>query len=124
LVAPIAGKIMLVYPSMHALGILTAEGLEVLLHIGIDTANLQGKWFTAHVKEGDQVVVGQLLIKFNLQKVKQFGKSLATPMIITNPDQVKSWSFAPYKSVKKGQNSVMSIVMKEDLRTKGGLTNG
>jgi PTS system D-glucosamine-specific IIC component len=115
---------MLVYPSMHALGITTAEGLEVLLHIGIDTANLQGKWFTAYVKEGDQVVAGQLLIKFNLQKVKQYGKSLATPMLITNPDRVKSWSFAPFKAVKKGQNSVMSVVMKEDSRNKGGQSNG
>jgi glucose-specific phosphotransferase system IIA component len=124
LVSPVAGRIMLVYPSMHALGITTAEGLEILLHIGIDTANLQGKWFTAHVKEGDQVTAGQLLIKFNLQKVKQFGKSLATPMIITNQDRVKSWSFAPFKAVKKGQNSVMSVVLKENPRTKGGQTNG
>jgi hypothetical protein len=45
-------------------------------------------------------------------------------MIITNPDRVKSWSFAPFKAVKKGQNSVMSVVMKEDSRTKGGQKNG
>jgi glucose-specific phosphotransferase system IIA component len=124
LVSPVAGKIMHVYPTMHALGIVTAEGLEVLLHIGIDTANLQGKWFTAHVKEGDEVVVGQLLIKFNLQKVKQYGKSLATPMLITNPQRVKSWSFAPFKSVKKGQNAVMSVVMKDESRAAGGQTHG
>jgi glucose-specific phosphotransferase system IIA component len=124
LVSPVAGRIMHVYPSMHALGITTAEGLDVLLHIGIDTANLQGKWFTAHVKEGDEVAVGQLLIKFNLQKVKQYGKSLATPMLITNPERVKSWSFAPFKAVKKGQNAVMSVVMKDESRTTGGQTHG
>jgi glucose PTS system EIICBA or EIICB component len=124
LVSPVAGRIIHIYPSMHALGITTAEGLEILLHIGIDTANLQGKWFTSYVKEGDEVVVGQLLIKFNLLKVKQYGKSLATPMLITNPERVKSWSFAPFKSVKKGQNAVMSVVMKDELRAKGGQTHG
>jgi PTS system D-glucosamine-specific IIC component len=124
LVSPVAGKIMHIYPSMHALGIITAEGLEILLHIGIDTANLQSKWFTAHVKEGDEVAVGQLLIKFNLLKVKQYGKSLATPMLITNPERVKSWSFAPFKSVKKGQNAVMSVVMKDESRATGGQSHG
>ncbi|TVY08702.1 glucose PTS transporter subunit IIA [Paenibacillus cremeus] len=119
LVAPVAGKIIHVYPSLHALGIETKEGLQVLLHIGIDTAMLQGKYFTAHVKEGDQVEAGQLLVRFNLQKVKQNSKSLATPMLITNTDAVRSWSFAPYKAVKKGQASVMSVVLKNAV-TGGG----
>jgi glucose-specific phosphotransferase system IIA component len=123
LVSPVFGRIAHVFPSMHAIGIVTPDGLEVLLHIGIDTANLQGKWFTAHVKEGDEVIAGQLLIKFNLQKVKQYGKSLVTPMLITNPDRVKSWSFAPFKSVKKGQNAVMSVVLKAE-RAAGGQTHG
>lgn len=124
LVSPVAGKIILVYSSMHALGIRTKEGLEVLLHIGVNTSNLPGRWFTAYVQEGDQVEVGQLLVKFNLQKVKQFGKSLATPMLITNPDRVKSWSFAPFKAVKKGQRSVMSVVLKEEIPSMGGQKNG
>jgi glucose-specific phosphotransferase system IIA component len=123
LVAPVAGKIIILYPSLHAIGIETDEGLEVLLHIGIDTAQLQGKWFTAFIKEGDRVEVGQLLVKFNLQKVKKNCKSLATPMLITNVDKVKSWSFAPYKAVKKGQASVMSVVMKEP-SIKGGNAHG
>lgn len=120
LVAPVAGKIMILYPTLHAVGIQTDEGLEVLLHIGIDTAQLQGKWFTAAVKEGDHVEVGQLLVRFNLHKVKSNCKSLATPMIITNVDKVKSWSFAPFKAVKKGQASVMSVVMKNEAATGGG----
>lgn len=92
---------MHIYPTMHALGILTDEGLEVLLHIGIDTSSLPGKCFNAVVKEGDRVEPGQLLVKFNYNKVKKFASSLATPMIITNPDLVKSWSFAPFKAVKR-----------------------
>jgi glucose-specific phosphotransferase system IIA component len=112
LVAPVAGEITLLYPSLHAVGIKTEEGLEVLLHIGIDTASLQGKWFKAHVEVGDYVVPGQLLIRFDLSKIKSNATSLATPMIITNGERVKSWSFAPYKAVKKGQASVMSVVLK------------
>ncbi len=113
LVAPVAGKIIHVHPSMHALGIETKEGLEVLLHIGIDTVHLPGKWFTALVQAGDEVEPGQPLIRFDHAKVKKHCSSMATPMIITNPDRVKSWSFAPFKNVKKGQASVMSVVLKE-----------
>lgn len=119
LVAPLGGKIIHVYPSHHAIGIETQQGLQVLLHIGIDTAHLQGKYFTCFVKEGDQVEPGRLLVRFNLNKVKKNCKSLATPMLITNVDKVKSWSFAPYKTVKKGQASVMSVVLK-DAVTEGG----
>ncbi|TMV46167.1 PTS glucose transporter subunit IIA [Paenibacillus mesophilus] len=113
LLAPVSGKVVHIYPTMHAIGLKTEEGLEVLLHIGIDTSQLAGKWFTAVVKEGDEVSVGQLLIRFDLQKLKKHAKSLATPMVITNPNVVKSWAFAPFKHVKKGQASVMSVIMKE-----------
>jgi PTS system D-glucosamine-specific IIC component len=113
LVSPVAGKVAHIYPTMHAIGIVTDQGLEVLLHIGIDTSHLKGKLFSACVKEGDIVEPGQLLIRFDLQKLKKFSKSTVTPMVITNSDRVKSWSFAPYKAVKKGQTSVMSVVLKE-----------
>lgn len=119
LVSPVNGRVIHIYPTLHALGIETEQGLQVLLHIGIDTAQLQGKYFTAYVKEGDTVETGQLLVRFNLQKVKKNCKSLATPMLITNKDLVKSWSFAPYKAVKKGQASVMSVVLKNAV-TGGG----
>jgi PTS system D-glucosamine-specific IIC component len=113
LVSPVSGKVAHIYPTMHAIGIVTDEGLEVLLHIGIDSSNLKGKLFSACVKEGDIVEPGQLLIRFDLQKLKKFSKSTVTPMVITNSERVKSWSFAPYKAVKKGQTSVMSVVLKE-----------
>jgi glucose-specific phosphotransferase system IIA component len=119
LVSPVAGKIVHVYPSHHALGIQTEQGLEVLLHIGIDTSNLPGKPFAAVVKEGDWVEPGQLLVRFNYAKVKKHAASLATPMVITNPDKVRSWSYAPFKAVKKGQASVMSVVLKPDEAARG-----
>ncbi|MFS0839467.1 glucose PTS transporter subunit IIA [Paenibacillus sp. 1P03SA] len=122
LLSPVAGKIMHVYPTMHALGIQTEEGLEVLLHIGIDTSTLTGNFFEAQVQPGDEVEAGQLLIRFNYNQLKKHAKSLATPMVITNSDRVKSWSFAPYKSVKKGQASVMSVVLKKPEQS-GGTSN-
>lgn len=119
LVSPVKGVVIHIYPTMHAIGIKTGEGLEVLLHIGIDTSKLAGKsYFNAVVKEGDEVTPGMLLIRFDLQRVKKESKSLATPMVITNSDLVHSWRFAPFKAVKKGQSSVMSVVLKE--RNGGG----
>ncbi|MFC7681641.1 glucose PTS transporter subunit IIA [Paenibacillus sp. GCM10028914] len=112
LVSPVYGTVMHIYPTMHAIGISTLEGLEVLIHIGIDTSQLKGP-FTAVVSEGDTVEPGQLLVKFDLAYLKTHAASLATPMVITNPDKVRSWNFAPFKSVKKGQSSVMSVVLNE-----------
>lgn len=123
LVSPIEGKIIHLFPSKHAIGIQSKQGLEVLLHIGIDTSQLPGKWFQAFVKAGDEVQAGQLLISFDLEKVKAHSKSLASPVLITNPERVKSWNFAPFnKWVKKGQASVMSVVLKEE-DANGGKSN-
>ncbi|WEK52891.1 MAG: glucose PTS transporter subunit IIA [Candidatus Cohnella colombiensis] len=113
LVAPIKGKIVHIHPSLHAIGLITDDGLEVLLHVGINTSSMGGKGFTAKVKIGDDVLPGQLLLKFHLPTLKKHAKSLATPMVITNSDIVKSWRFAPYKTVKKGQAAVMSVVVQE-----------
>ncbi|WP_407643498.1 glucose PTS transporter subunit IIA [Cohnella endophytica] len=113
LVAPVHGTIIHIHPSLHAIGLSTKDGLEVLLHVGIDTSHLGGKGFTILVKMGDEVTPGQPLLKFHIPTLKKHAKSLATPMVITNPDIVKSWRFAPYKAVKKGQAAVMSVVVKE-----------
>ncbi|MDF2722914.1 MAG: glucose transporter subunit [Paenibacillus sp.] len=126
LVSPVAGKVLHIFPAMHAIGLKTDEGLEVLLHIGIDTSQLAGKWFQAVVQEGDIVTPGQLLIRFDLAKLKKAAKSMATPMVITNPNVVKAWAFAPYKHVKRGQASVMSVILKEqgEQLPGGDLSNG
>ncbi|BBI34573.1 PTS system glucose-specific EIICBA component [Cohnella abietis] len=113
LVAPVQGKVIHIHPSLHAIGLLTKDGLEVLLHVGINTSHLEGKGFTILVKMGDEVSPGQPLLKFHLPTLKKHAKSLATPMVITNSDIVKSWRFAPFKVVKKGQAAVMSVVVNE-----------
>lgn len=114
LVSPAAGKVVQLFPTKHAIGIETEEGLEILLHIGIDSSGIEGEPFVAHVSEGDAVQAGQLLITFDLGKLKKHAKSAATPMVITNLDRVKTWSYAPFKHVRKGQASVMSVTLKEE----------
>ncbi len=114
LVAPVPGKIVYLFPTGHALGLVTDEGLEVLLHIGIDSSQISQKTFHVHVKEGENVDAGQLLITFDLQKLRKFAKSSAIPMLVTNTKRVKVWSFAPFKTVRKGQTSVMSVTLKEE----------
>ncbi|MCR8845676.1 glucose PTS transporter subunit IIA [Paenibacillus sp. SC116] len=114
LVSPVAGLVRHIYPTMHAIGIETKEGVEVLLHIGIETSGLNGSGFQSIVKEGDEVKPGQLLIKFDIAYIKKRGCSLVTPMVITNSNRIASWSMAPFTIVKKGQTSVLSIVLHED----------
>lgn len=118
LAAPVGGVVIHVHPAKHAIGIRTPEGLEVLLHVGIDTLELNGAGFLTFVKEGDTVVPGQLLLRFDPGRIRAAGKSPVTPMVITNPERVRSWVFAPYAAVKKGQASVMSVVLEE--RDAGG----
>lgn len=119
LVSPISGVITYLPQTNHAIGIQTEEGLEVLLHIGIDTSMLTEKLFNAQVREGEKVEPGQLLIKFNLKQIKKKSKSIATPMVITNSELVKAWNIAPFKAVKKGQASVMSVMLKQDEQLEG-----
>jgi glucose-specific phosphotransferase system IIA component len=118
LVAPVHGKVIHIHPSLHAIGLETKDGLEVLLHVGINTSHLEGKGFTLLTQMGEEVSPGQPLLKFHIPSLKAHAKSLATPMVITNPDIVKSWRFAPFKAVKKGQAAVMSVVV-HDRENKG-----
>lgn len=90
--APASGEVAALFPTNHAIVILTEEGLEVLIHIGINTATLNGEGFTAHVEKGSKVKQGDLLISFDTELVKQHGKSLITPVIITNSNVVKKLS--------------------------------
>lgn len=112
LAAPVEGVISTLFPSGHAVGITTPEGLDVLLHIGIDSSGIEPSPFQPQVSVGDSVQAGQTLITFDLAQVRKQAKSAATPMIVTNPDKVRSWSYAPFNNVRKGQASVMSVTLK------------
>lgn len=84
--APADGEITALFPTLHALGIKTADGAELLIHIGMDTVQLNGEGFEAHVQEGDQVKKGQLLISFDRELIEGKGYCLETPVLITNSD--------------------------------------
>lgn len=84
LVAPVSGTISVLFPSKHAVGLVTDEGVEMLMHIGMDTVNLDGKGFTAHVSQGDRVVAGDSLISFDIAAIKAAGYPVETPVIVTN----------------------------------------
>ena len=84
--APADGEITALFPTLHALGMKTGEGAELLIHIGMDTVQLNGEGFEAHIKEGDQVKKGQLLISFDRALIEGKGYCLDTPVLITNSD--------------------------------------
>ena len=90
LYAPADGQVESIFDTKHAIGITTDEGTELLLHIGIDTVKLGGKYFEAHVEEGQQVKRGDLLISFDLEAIKAEGYLCTTPMIVCNTDDYTS----------------------------------
>ncbi|MGG0662469.1 glucose PTS transporter subunit IIA, partial [Bacillus altitudinis] len=83
-VAPFDGQVEMIFHTNHAIGLKSDLGVEVLIHIGIDTVNLNGQHFTSHVQKGDTVKQGQLLIEFDDQSIQKAGYDTTTPVIITN----------------------------------------
>lgn len=86
-VAPVSGTISVLFPTNHAIGITSDDGAEILIHVGMDTVQLDGKHFTAHTEQGSYVEKGQLLIEFDGQAIKEAGYPLTTPVVVTNQDQ-------------------------------------
>jgi len=82
--APVNGVVTALFPTLHAIGITSDEGAEILIHIGMNTVSLEGKHFTAKVAQGDKIVVGQELILFDIEAIKAEGYSVETPVIISN----------------------------------------
>lgn len=85
-VSPVNGTVSVVFDTKHAIGITSDEGIEVLIHIGLDTVQLNGEPFDVHVKVGDKVKVGDLLAEFDMDKIKEAGYKTVTPIIISNTD--------------------------------------
>lgn len=86
--APVDGEIKVLFPTLHAIAMETEEGIELLIHIGIDTVELNGEGFTKHVELGDKVKQGDLLISFDRNIIEAKAKSSITPIIITNMDKI------------------------------------
>ncbi|WP_342047179.1 beta-glucoside-specific PTS transporter subunit IIABC [Bacillus sp. OTU530] len=83
-VSPVNGIVTTVFPTGHAIGITSDQGAEILIHIGINTVQLEGKYYSPVVKQGDRVKQGDLLVNFNIEKIKEAGYPITTPIIITN----------------------------------------
>ena len=103
LVSPVNGRVTVFFPTKHAIGILSDEGVEILMHIGMDTVNLEGKGFEGFVSQGDKVKAGDKLISFDIDMIKKAGYVTETPVIITNSDsyQVEELEQLP-RAVKRG----------------------
>ena len=90
IVSPVTGTVSSIFPTKHALGLVTEAGLEVLVHIGLDTVSLEGKPFTVHVAEGQKVAAGDLLVTADLDAIRAAGRETSTVVVFTNGDAIKS----------------------------------
>ena len=98
-VAPFDGTVVNLFHTKHAIGLESDQGVELLIHIGIDTVKMQGKGFEAFVKQGDRVKAGQKLLEFDLELIRKEAKSIITPVIVTNGAQFKSLKLEPSKLI-------------------------
>jgi PTS system glucose-specific IIA component len=110
--SPVNGTLIQLFPTKHALGIKTEEGLEVLIHIGMDTVEMKGNGFESFVSEGEKVKIGNKLLKFDMELVKK-EHPLTSPIIITNMDIVDKIVKESYgEEVKAGKTKIMRVYLK------------
>ncbi|MGO6237369.1 PTS transporter subunit IIBC [Streptococcus pneumoniae] len=110
IVSPVSGTVSSIFPTKHALGLVTEAGLEVLVHIGLDTVSLEGKPFTVHVAEGQKVAAGDLLVTADLDAIRAAGRETSTVVVFTNADAIKS-----VKLEKTGSLAAKTAVAKVEL---------
>ncbi|MCI8557132.1 MAG: PTS transporter subunit EIIC [Lachnospiraceae bacterium] len=100
--APVNGTVSTVFDTKHAIGLLSEDGVELLIHIGIDTVNLEGKHFTAHVESGQKIKQGDLLVSFDQEQIQKDGYDTVTPILITNTAEFHSIHMNASGNVKVG----------------------
>lgn len=105
-VSPINGAVQMIFKTKHAIGLKSEDGAEILIHIGMDTVQLDGKHFIAHVKDGDKVKVGDTLVEFDMDAIKKEGYELVTPVIITNTMDYLEIVPKEIKSVNAGEDII------------------
>lgn len=110
-VSPIEGKVDNVFPTKHAVGLKAENGLELLVHIGLDTVQLDGKGFEVLVESGDDIKIGDPLIRFDLEYINNNAKSIISPIIITNSDQTESIHIEDVQAVVKGETQVIDVTV-------------
>lgn len=108
IVSPVDGTVATIFPTNHAIGLVTKEGLEILIHIGLDTVELNGEGFNRLTKKDARVKKGDPLMEFDPKFVEAKGKSPITPIIITNMDKVKKLEKISGK-VEKGNQTILTV---------------
>ncbi|MQR85208.1 PTS beta-glucoside transporter subunit EIIBCA [Bacillus megaterium] len=108
-VSPVNGVVTTLFKTKHAIGLVADNGIEVLIHIGIDTVNLDGKYFSAHIQQGDRVEVGNLLVEFDIEKIQKAGYQTVTPIIITNTPSYTKIKGIENETVKE-RESLLEII--------------
>lgn len=109
--SPVNGTVQAVFPTKHAIGLISESGAEIIIHIGIDTVKLDGKYFTSHVKEKDVMKAGQLLLEFDIEAITNEGYILESPIILTNSQDFENIDITDKKHVNTDDN-IMSVVVK------------
>ncbi|MGJ9459439.1 PTS system trehalose-specific EIIBC component [Oceanobacillus sp. CF4.6] len=112
-VSPIDGEVTLTFPTKHAVGLQSDSGIEVLIHIGLETVNMDGEGFEVHVKQGDRVRVGDPLVTFDLQLIKEKASSHMTPIIITNGDILSTFEKTSDDTVIAGESTLLQLTLKD-----------
>ncbi len=109
--SPLTGEVASIFETKHAVGIKTQDGLEVLIHVGLDTVNLKGEGFKAHVKQGDKVNAGDLLLEVDFNLIEDKVPSITTPVVFTN---LAGYSFEVTKGNVEAKNSENIKLKKEN----------
>lgn len=109
--APFDGLVASVFPTKHAIGLVSDTGVELLIHVGLNTVNLEGKYFDLKISQGDKIKKGQLLLEFDIEKIKNEGYILETPIVVTNMDEGYDISPTTKKTVK--ENDLLFKIKKQ-----------
>ncbi|MBY7143888.1 PTS glucose transporter subunit IIA [Virgibacillus sp. NKC19-3] len=108
--SPVNGKIAQIPETKHAIGLRTEDGIEILIHIGLETVTLNGKSFNVHVNTGDEVSVGQPLMDFDLEYIQNNAESDITPIVITNEKEIdKAFKMTDEKEGKLGETIIITV---------------
>ncbi|NCU17517.1 PTS system trehalose-specific EIIBC component [Pallidibacillus pasinlerensis] len=111
-VAPIDGEVVVTFPTKHAIGLKSTSGIELLIHVGLETVHMDGEGFEIHVEQGDKVKAGDLLLTFDLQLIKKKAASHITPVIITTGELVQSIRKTNDGTVIAGESTLLEITLK------------
>ena len=105
-VSPTNGEVTIMFPTKHAVSILSEDGAEILVHIGLDTVKLNGEHFTSHVEVGQKVKKGDLLVEFDMEAVKAAGYDVTSPVLVCNPDAFSTFENIKFGDVKEGEEII------------------